>query len=262
MSKEKHYVYRLKLSGTDKTYIGQTKNIDSRFSSHKRALEGGYHVNYDMQEYFSNNPCVLSIEIIEVLEDKSCADFVEEKLIAENYDYIFNISKNSGGGDNLTYHPNLDKIKEKLKCSNLKARQEGRLVVEPKFGKENPNYKHGKRSKEFSENLFCKTCLTEPVRSANASCKSCWTNKHKETFKGEDNPFFNKEHSQEVKNTISEKFKEREKMGLTNSIAVIVDGVEYCSFSEAGRCLGIGKELVRSRTKSKNFSNYVLKEKV
>lgn len=262
MNEGNYYVYKLKFSDTDKTYIGQTKNLENRFSSHKRALEGGYHVNSDMQNYFSNNPCIISMDVIEVLENKICADSLEEKLIEENYELIFNISKNSGGGDILTYHPNLDKIKEKLRYSNLKARQEGRLITEPKFGKDNPNYKHGERSREFTLKLLCKTCLVEPVKSNEASCKNCWTAKHKETFKGEANPFFNKEHSEEVKTTISNKFKEREKMGLTNSKAVIVDGVEYCSFSEAGRCLGIGKELVRSRTKSKKFSNYVLKEKV
>lgn len=100
------------------------------------------------------------------------------------------------------------------------------------------------------------------MKSVDASCKNCWATKHKETFKGESNPFFNKQHSDEVKVAISSKFKERERLGLTNSKAVIVDGVEYCSFSEAGRSLGISKELVRSRTKSKNFPNYVLKEEV
>lgn len=262
MRKDCYYVYKLTFSGTNKVYIGQTKSLENRFSQHKRALQGGYHINSDMQKYYSNNSCDMSLEVIDVLEDKSSADSFEEKLIEENYTSIFNISKNSGGGDILSYHPNLDEIKEKLKCSNAKARQEGRLVTEPKFGKDNPNYKHGKRSKEFIENLVCKTCLVEPVKSVDASCKDCWATKHKETFKGESNPFFNKQHSDEVKVTISNKFKERERLGLTNSKVVIVDGVEYCSFSEAGRSLGISKELVRSRVKSKNFSNYVLKEEV
>lgn len=156
MRKDCYYVYKLTFSGTNKVYIGQTKSLENRFSQHKRALQGGYHISSDMQKHYSNNPCDISLEVIEVLEDKSSADSLEEKLIEENYTSIFNISKNSGGGDILSYHPNLDEIKEKLKCSNAKARQEGRLVTEPKFGKDNPNYKHGKGQKNLSKTLFVK----------------------------------------------------------------------------------------------------------
>lgn len=256
----KYYVYMLRLSGSDKVYIGQSKDVGIRLGCHTRALVGGYHANCNLQSHYNSTPaCEITVDVLYETESKGDVDRMEEFYIKENIGNVFNLSMFARGGGLSCDHPNIDDIKVKMSESQTKAYAEGRRVCAIKSGEDNPNYRHGLQTKEAINNAQCPICGSKSVKSVGSKCLKCLSDEKSVNYYGTLNHFYGKVHSEQTKETISAKFKQRELNGMTNSQPVIVDGVEYCSYAEAGRCLGILKETVRSRAKSKRFPNYQIK---
>ena len=108
----------------------------------------------------------------------------------------------------------------------------------------NPNWKGGK--------TFCK--CGNRINSNTITCIKCIDRS------GENNPFYNKKHSEETKKLISE-IKKGSYFGVQNN-EIIIDGVEYRSAGEASGILSIPMTTIRWRVKSKNpkFKNYSYKQ--
>jgi len=238
-------IYRIKNIINNNCYYGSSKNINKRWNRHKNELNKNKHHNVILQrawnKYGENN------FIFEIMEE--CA--IDELLIKEqnylNSDPIYNIGLKSSGGDNITNNPNRKDIVDKIKKSVIdrykKLSKEEILQICSKPKDKNPNWKGGKSVK------YC-DCGKE-ISPNNKTCIKC-----KNQY-GENNPFFNKKHSDNTKNKIREKRigKYHGKQNLKFSI----EGKIYNSLSEASKDLNIPITTIRWRIKSNNKKFYEYK---
>jgi len=93
-------IYKLNFKGTDKVYIGQSKNIESRFNSHISALRAGYSTKKLLEAY--NSFGTPTIEILCECRIEELNDFENETIEIYNaVDNGFNASYTAGN-----YPPN------------------------------------------------------------------------------------------------------------------------------------------------------------
>lgn len=151
------YIYEIVNNINNKKYIGSTNNLKDRFNRHKRELKNNKHHSIYFQRFYNKYRPKLSINILYKSNDETYIRKLEEKLINENYENLFNVSKLASGGDLISYNPKRDKIVEniskavKLRYENLSDKE--KIELRKKYlGKKNGNYKNGKRSKEYLEN--------------------------------------------------------------------------------------------------------------
>lgn len=151
------YIYEIINNINNKKYIGSTNNLKDRFNKHKRELKNNKHHSIYFQRFYNKYKPKLSINILYKSNDETYIRKLEEKLINENYENLFNVSKLASGGDLISYNPRKNEIVEnisktmKLHYKNLS--NEEKIEISKKYlGKKNGNYKNGKRSKEYLEN--------------------------------------------------------------------------------------------------------------
>lgn len=185
-----YFVYELVACNLGRVYIGQTSNPENRLKEHTRALVGKYHKNFKLQELFDKYNFVLELNVLQSFSAKDAANECEERLINENYGLICNISRSSGAGDLLSYHPKLTEIKITQSESAKNSWKSGFRKVNSMVGVNNPNYKHGKRSKSVLSDCVCYVCGVEKVSSVDAMCRGCFGESLKEKLSGVNNPFF------------------------------------------------------------------------
>ena len=236
-------IYRIKNLINGKCYYGSSKNIEKRWSVHKRELNNNTHINCILQrawdKYGENN---FIFEIIEECDINVLFE-TEQKYLDLQPDY--NIGIKSSGGDNLTKNPNRSKIIQKM-TESVKQRY-GLMTDEEKKEKHsqpmetNPNWKGGTSFK------YCECGVK--IAPINNTCIDC------RIRTGENNPFFGKEHSKETKKKLSENRKGKKP---TNMKEVIIDNIIYESLTEASRKTGIPTPTILWRIKSKNkkYENY------
>lgn len=66
-------IYKLKLKGLPRVYVGSSVNIESRYKTHVRELAAGTHHNYKLQAAYNrrirrNQPIEFELEILEVID--------------------------------------------------------------------------------------------------------------------------------------------------------------------------------------------------
>lgn len=198
-----YVVYKIINNINDKVYIGMSKNIDKRKKRHLSDLKNKKHHSIYLQRFYDkySDSLILSFEIISENLDYDSASILEEDLIIKNYSNSFNVSKLSSGGDLISYHPNKDNIISKQKETIKALRESGEIKSKAYFGQDNPNYKHGLNV--FVEK-FCITCnkdISTLARYTSVECTSCLAKKRL----GDKNPFYGKEHTNQVKETLREK---------------------------------------------------------
>ena len=254
------YIYKLVFTGTTKFYIGQTENVETRFRTHIERLQRNRHHNVHLQRWFNKNLLtVASIEVLTSFEDKTTCDEFEEFCIAETWNRNFNVSRKASGGDLISYHPNREQIVEK--CREHLRKWVAENPREPKFGKDNPNYRHGKQTKEAIESALCSECGEGKVYIVGARCRECLKILQSQTRKGENNKFYGKKHSQETRNKLSKNMKEGYATGrlkVENSHKVVVDGIVFNSKTQCAKYLKTSVSTIRNRIESKNFSDYFI----
>lgn len=114
-------------------------------------------------------------------------------------------------------------------------------------GKENPNWKGGISKRQ------CK--CGKDIAPINETCSYC------RKRSGKNNPFYNKTHSDEVKEKLS---KLRTGKKPTNTKYVEINGVVYYGLTEASIAIGIKRTTIwhRINSKSKKYKNYKYYEKL
>jgi len=113
-------IYKITNTVNGKFYVGSSKNIEERWESHKRYLRGKYHVNPKLQhawDFYGEEK--FQFDIIEEVNN-------DEKLLLEREQYHldlwkpyhrtigYNICPKSQGGDNFTYNPRREEIRQEL----------------------------------------------------------------------------------------------------------------------------------------------------
>lgn len=93
-------IYLLKFNNTDKVYIGQSKNIESRYTSHKTSMRCNKAVKKLQQAYYTYG--MPSIHILEICIEEDL-DILEDIYIKEfdSVDNGFNTMKNHGYSSSL-----------------------------------------------------------------------------------------------------------------------------------------------------------------
>lgn len=262
-----YYVYKLVFPNTNRFYVGQSSNLDARREKHWVSLKGGYHHNTDLQTWFNNNnkPEYMEMVVLSELASREEACIEEVNIIEATYDINFNISKKSGGGDLISYHPNKEAISQKHRENYFKQVEEGlRLPFKAKNGKENPNYKHGRQTKEAIDNARCVTCKEVSVKVVGAMCKKCLRAFRSKASIGSANNFFGKKHTDAVKDRLRELNKDRVSKGFlpTNSRKVVAEGMLFSSCAECARYYGVSNGLINYRIKSSNWDFEYFSENV
>lgn len=241
------FVYRILNTETNKEYIGSTKDEIKREKQHFSRLKNNNHHCIHLQN--SYNKYGKDKFIFEIIYEGDDYKDIEYKLINEHYDNLYNISKQSSGGDTISYHPNRENIILKIKNSSVERyKNKDERMKHSRPGNTNPNWKNNSMVK----NETCK-CGNWKQYSAK-QCIKCYDKN------GENNPFYGKTHSEKIKNKLSENMKQRLEHGYMppNTNQIEINGVVYKSQSEAARILGVCSATITHRLKSTNpkYKNY------
>jgi group I intron endonuclease len=193
-------IYKIINKVNGKYYLGSSENINTRWKFHRYDLRHNKHHSIHLQRaWVKYGEASFIFEIIEE---------VPNELIIEKEQYYldtfkpwdeqvgYNMSKFASGGDLISYHPNIDTIREKQRIStkkrwNMKSEEEKLEFSENMKGNGNPNWKGGISRIKFK----CPICgkETNTTNKNTSTCKQC------DDRNGENNSFFGKHHSEETK---------------------------------------------------------------
>lgn len=223
-------VYFILLEGSNKKYVGSTERYKERVQEHKRDLIKGIHSNILLQEEFNKKKDIERTKFVlieESINGRELEEFILNEMDFSNY---YNISKSINSGNTLHNHPHKEEIL-KVKSENSKKEL-------------NNNWQGGKT---FTN---CMSCGLEikTSRGQEKKCKSCHFKER--DISGENNPFYGKSHSEE---TIKKIVNNRTPVTPQNAKNIIVNGVEYTSYEEASKSLGIKAGTIRHRCLSNNI---------
>lgn len=241
------HIYKLVNSINDSVYIGKSKNTRDRLNKHKSRLRSGKHFSKPLQELWDEHDGNIGIEaiIIETATEEECyrLEVFHQKLIPSHK--LMNTRIVSCGGDQISKHPKNKEFRE-LQKELYKSNTNFIDSHEPKYGKDNPNYRHGKC---IPNEQFCKVC-GKKVFLLKEYCVSC-------VKLGSKNPFYGRQHSAETKAKLSKahtgKKNDRDCKPFT------INGCPYRSLVIASEATGIQYTTIRHRLISPNpkFSGYI-----
>jgi len=275
---EKIGIYEIMNVVDGKKYIGSSKNVENRFKQHKGKLNRNVHNNVHLQNAWNKyGEESFVFEVIELC-DKNDLLLIEQKHLDSVTDWkeVYNIGKQSSGGDNISNHPNKDMIIKK--CTDILLEHNRNLSNNERIkrsermkGENNINYsaklngnkdvgnKISKKLKEFyCENNGHRKGKTnvEIFGEEKAKIVSKKLSKIASERIGSKNPFYNMHHSVNTRERISSN-----RLGKyfgNQNIKFKIDDTEYSSLGDASKKLGIHITTISFRLKSNNkkFENY------
>jgi group I intron endonuclease len=235
-------IYRIINRKDGKCYYGSSANIDKRFSLHLKTLRSGTHHNAHLQRAWTKyGENAFVFEIVEYCNADQLL-VVEQAYLDSNVDG-YNIGKKSSGGDNISAHPDRDAIVLKIREAN--RRRLSNMTEEEKqkqFSKPmqlNSNWKGG------TTYSYCQCGVRKKPKAK--TCNKC------RDRSGINNPFYGKTHTEETKQKLRERAKNRTTKP-SNSKKVMADGVLYQTGHEAAKAFGITRGLVNYRCKSNKYN--------
>jgi group I intron endonuclease len=240
-------IYKITNKNNGKSYFGSSKNIETRWLTHKNQLKNGIHHNIHLQRTWDKyGEDIFVFEIVEECDINILLE-TEQKYLDSNPEY--NIGITASGGDNISKNPNKKDIISRI-TKSVKDRYDSMSDDEKKMKhsqpmEQNPNWRGGVTY------VYCE--CGKKIGYGHTHCNKC--RPRSET----NNPFYGKQHSEKTKNNLREK-----KLGVYNgnqNIPIIIDNVEYRSSGEASKILNIPMVTIRWRVRSNNkkFNNYQYK---
>ena len=238
-----------KLSINDYYYIGSSKNLGKRKTTHLSQLKNNKHHNIFLQRIYNKYKSEINFEILELIEDENFLKKIEQEFLDIHLidEKCVNIGSLASGGDNLSNNPNKELIKQKisktLKEKNALLTQKERNDKFGLNGKNNGNWKGGK----------CKCrCGNDLSYSAKGNlCINCIDRS------GNKNSFYNKKHSEETKEKIRKKALVRLKNKKPKNIRKVMIGNKiFETVTEAAKYFAVVCATILFRIKSKNFNDY------
>lgn len=242
------YVYRLVHRPTGKFYIGSTDLIEDRKVQHMESLRKGHHQNVRLQRFYNRKgPKGFEFEVHEVKNRKE-AYALEQRLITKHLDNpkLMNIGKGSFGGDNISRHPDRDKIIAKMTRSVQEMWDNASIEfreshAEKRRGKNNGMF--GKKHTEESRKMMSENKKGQPswCKGKNLSAETCAKiSAFAKTRTGSKNPFYGKTHSEETRQKIREANARRGTAYYNpQRKRISVNGIVYKSMSDANKATGI-----------------------
>lgn len=247
-------IYRIVNIKNGKFYLGSSKNIKKRWYQHKSHLRGNTHHSIHLQRAW-NKYGEESFKFEIMYETKNLQE-EEQKLLDELKPWDpsigYNVSKYQSGGDLISYHPNIEEIKQKKREKgkdwwNSLTKEEKKEYSQRYERESNPNWQGGKTY------FVCPKCGKETRTTSNVSRKTCYTCRVRT---GKYNPFYGRTHSEETKKKLSKIHSERGNSTNVQKIQVEVGGVIYSSMSVAAKELGCAVATIRNRIENPKFPDY------
>lgn len=191
-------IYYILNTISKRTYIGSSKHIEKRLKDHIQSLNKGTHHNIFLQRAWNKYENAETVFISGILEPTTMNNLLyEEQLYLNVNESGYNIAP-ANGGDCISHHPNNKEIRNKIKMSLDKRysllSEEQRKQIYGRKGNKNGNWRDG----GVSFNL-CPICNLNTIRRTSKSCSDCRDRRR------ENNPFYNKHHSEQTKKILREK---------------------------------------------------------
>jgi group I intron endonuclease len=191
------YIYKITNKINGKIYIGKTKNVKSRWQKHIWVANNKKYnrpLHNNIRKYGSQN---FNIEIIDSYELEIDAFMAETKHILDyqSNDLTKGMNLTAGGeGPSGMKHSNKTKEHLSIVCSGWSQSEEAKQ----KIGQAHKGKIVSKETREKLKAANLGKILSEETRNKLSKIKQTST-------LGENNGFYGKTHSQETKNTLSEK---------------------------------------------------------
>lgn len=192
------YIYKITNNKNNKIYIGQTikQRPTDRYSQHRylathpQQEKGMSYLHKAMNKYGLEN---FSFEVIEQIDNSQLN--TKQQYWIQYYDSMIPNGYNmTEGGEGTQGYSRQQSIEERLK----------RQQSNKKYYAEHPEVKQqiGKRTKKLWENTQYRQKVTEGVHK--------FYNQHPDIFKGQNNPFYGKHHTEQSLQKIKEAAKKRQ----------------------------------------------------
>ena len=252
-----YVVYEITNNISDKKYVGSTANLEKRFKRHLKSLQNNTHHSVYFQRFYNKCKSTIELSVKVVSEHKSRTECyrAEQILITSNFENLLNTSKVASGGDLLSYHPNRSEICKQISQTLKYKYANGKIILPSVVGTLNPNYKRGHTIK-ISVN--CKSCgdvRVTQTQLADNLCPSCTA-----ALRVKDkNPFYGKTHTEETRQVIASKARQRaldkQSNGIQadNAVPIFAYGIFYPSCKAAAKALYVSSGTIWHRLKSLNW---------
>ena len=247
-------VYILTEQTTKKFYIGSTQWINKRIDRHWTDLSKGRHHNVNLQQIWNSGFRDFEVTFI-VCHTRQDAYELEDKLIKRFVDdpALLNIGVQAIGGDNKTKNP--DSAEINARTSATLRRSIALMSVDEKqkkFGR--PGKLNGMFGRTHTAEVRKRLSERHMGHSYNKGRKL--SARHVEQIRarakarvGAKNSFYGRTHTDETKAKLSL----AKKGNLpTNALKISIDGIVYNSVSAAARALGMVRDTLIFRARSKN----------
>ena len=191
-------IYCIEHIGSGRKYYGSSQNVEKRLKQHQKDLLNQKHHNIQLQraadKHGLENFRFYLIEETQ-FDNRQLLQNLEQQYIDNNIDG-YNMAP-ANGGDCISNHPDkkliIEKIRQTLLLNNQKLTAKERKT---KYGlprERNGNWKNGGISYKL-----CPVCRENKIQTKSKYCGKC-----RDRTK-ENNPFFNKHHSEETKQLLRE----------------------------------------------------------
>ncbi|TXH17004.1 MAG: hypothetical protein E6R03_04585 [Hyphomicrobiaceae bacterium] len=259
----KFVVYQLSYKPTGQYYVGSTANLEKRRKRHFYEMRNRRHHNARIMELIGSgfSECDWDFEVISSHPDEESArQAEEEKLRAHRRCRLcLNVGRHATGGDNLTRHPDKDRIvacrKERQLEVIAKMSVAEKRVKWGKLGKDNPMYgrKHSEHAKAVMSRASLGHSRNKGLKRTQETCEKL--SRIASLKVGAKNAFYGKKHSVATKAKLAEANKGRKP---ANMRPIKVGGVYYEGVTAAARALEVSPALVVYRLKSKKWDYHYL----
>jgi predicted GIY-YIG superfamily endonuclease len=239
-------VYKITCLSSGKYYIGYSKNVKRRFSVHKRGLKRNKHQNQHLQRSYNKyNIEKFTFDILHTCNTIDEAKELELKYLEDINirQFLYNMHYNNSGGDTLTNHPDRTEIIEKIKVKRQ---------LQTNFRKDAPIVIDGVKYDG----------ITDAGTKLNIPSRTIQDRIHSSSPKFTNYKYLDETHTKEAQDKmrlrIENKKKQCQEFSTGKGVPLIIDNIYYESVRAAAKVIGIDKNVISKRIKSKEpqYVNY------
>lgn len=258
-------VYKIINEITGQAYVGHSVDVRQRINRHFSELaKNGHHCLPLQEDYNKYGRVMFHVVYVKDNISEEEATTLEQKLIDEGYDNLYNVGKFAKhGGDLMSYNPRKEEIRKKISNSvravYANMTQEERSAKYGSSGADNPMY--GKtHSPEARAKMREANLGRAPSNKGKTNLEYFGEEKAKEISMkisasakkrtGEHNPFYGKTHSDETKEKI--RLANTGKRNVNCHKPVVINKLVYESVTYAAEVLGVTAGTILHRIKSDN----------
>jgi group I intron endonuclease len=239
-------VYKITCLSTGKYYIGYSKEIEKRFHTHKMLLRASRHFNILLQRAYDKYGCDdFMFEILHTCKTIDDAKGLELQYLEDINirPLLYNIHYNNSGGDTLTNHPDRSEIIEKIKVKRQ---------LQTNFRMDAPIVIDGVKYDG----------ITDAGTKLNIPSRTIQDRIHSSSPKFTNYKYLDETHTKEAQDKmclrIENKKKQCQEFSTGKGVTIIIDNIYYESVRAASKVIGIDKNVISKRIKSKEpqYVNY------